>query len=125
MEQKLEKFWWTKKGSYMAYVIREFSGILIAIYVLTSIIFETLVILGPGNVNFVSALYAFRFSALFSVIQYLGLLGAIIHSLTWIPVMAKISPFEFSKKQSIVVTLLLFVLAAIISYLLSITFHAT
>jgi fumarate reductase subunit C len=121
--QKQERFWWTKKSSYILYFIREFSGILIAAYVLTSIIIEAGIGLAPGGSDFAHSAVSFKLSITFLIIQYAGLTGALIHSITWLIIMPTISPIELSRKQQAFGAVILFALAIFFSYILSITFH--
>lgn len=81
-EQKPEKYWWTQSPNYTLYALREFSGILIAIWAIYTVLF-------------------FVFPEFFkptatSIIHTLGLTGAIIHTLTWLWTMPKLLPQKIS-----------------------------
>lgn len=81
-EQKPGKFWWTQSPNYILYALREFSGVLIAIWA----IYTTLVLIFPG----------FFAPTVITLITIIGLTGAIIHSLTWLWVMPKLLPQKLS-----------------------------
>lgn len=122
--QKQERFWWTKKSSYLLYFIRELSGLLIAVYVLASIMILAGIKLGQNGSAFSHFLESFNSSTFYLIIQYAGLIGALIHSITWLLIMPTISPIELSRKQQIIGAIILFAMAISFSYILSITFHA-
>ena len=122
--QEQERFWWTKKTSYFTYFVREMSGALIALYVLTAIGHEAFSILLADNLQLAANLNDFRHSFPYYAIQYSGLAGELIHSISWLIIMPSISPFELSKKQQIAGIVILIASAAAFSYMVSVTFHS-
>ncbi len=81
-EQKPGKYWWTQSPNSMVYAMREFSGVLIAIWAIYTLLF-------------------FAFPEFFKptikiFIEALGLAGAIIHTLTWLWAMPKLLPQKLS-----------------------------
>lgn len=94
LEQKPGHFWWTKNHRYTLYIIREFSAVLILIGLISIIV----------NVvdNKIEGTKVMFMSPLDTILGFIGLLGAIIHSLTWLWVMPKISPIPLPKTVQII-----------------------
>jgi fumarate reductase subunit C len=94
LEQKPGHFWWKQNHRYTLYIIREFSSVLILIGLISII----------ANVidNKISGTKVMTLSPLDTLLGYIGLFGAIIHSLTWLYVMPKISPIPLPKTVQIV-----------------------
>lgn len=97
--QKISRFWWTKNPRTILYFIREATGIVIALY-------------------FISYIFAaweygsFRYNDYpkdFGVMAFFGFIAAVIHTLTWFWVTAKITPF--SRSLFAHVTIFLFLIA--------------
>lgn len=85
LEQKPGHLWWTNNPRTVIYFIREFSAILILIWILGML---ALVFLFPKNAGGI---------ALF--LTYVGLAGAVIHSVTWLAAMPQILPFKLDKSR--------------------------
>lgn len=104
-EQKTSPFWWTGNIRYIVYFLREFTGVLIAIY---TIFFLTKSIFDP-TLAFVNTLS-------FHIVSWIGLAGAIFHAITWFWVTVKISPIPLKKSAQVFFFLLLLTLWGILSY---------
>jgi fumarate reductase subunit C len=89
LEQKPGHFWWTRNARTMIYFIREFSAILI----LASIIGATSIMFG------LIKLTPEQYGNILLPLLYIGLAGALIHSVTWLAAMPKILPFKLNKFQ--------------------------
>lgn len=94
LEQKPGHFWWTKNHRYTLYIIREFSAVLILIGLISIIV----------NIvwNNVEGTKVMSHSAIDNICAGIGLTGAIIHSLTWLWVMPKISPIPLPKALQVI-----------------------
>lgn len=114
LEQKPGHFWWTKNHRYTLYIIREFSAVLILIG-LISIIANII----WNNVEGTKVMYH---SALDTVGAGIGLIGAVIHSLTWLWVMPKISPFPLPKTVQVISYFILVIGTAVASIMGIFTF---
>jgi fumarate reductase subunit C len=108
-ETKWEKYWWTKKASYMGFFIRELSSIPIVIYIIFLLISTYFQINGetPAIIK-----------TLTLPAQIIGFLGAIIHSLTWLPAVSKTLPIELSEAQEKIINVIVFTSWIILSYLI-------
>lgn len=87
LEQPLKPKWWRATDGYKTYHLREFSGILIAVWCLYYLNIPTwfgLTITNPW--------YGYMMNTL-------GLAGAVIHSSTWLSIMPKLTPFNLNAKQ--------------------------
>lgn len=93
LQQKPNHLWWTKNPRYFIYFLREFSGVLIAFYILGILYF------GQS-----------------SWLTWIGLTGAIIHTLTWLYVMPRLLPFKLSKMQQKVAYVLFLGIWLAVSY---------
>lgn len=88
LEQKPGPKWWKATEGYRAYYLREYSGILIAVWGIFYLqIPERIFGLTITNQYYIYALHA------------IGLLGAIIHSSTWLTMMPKLLPLELNERQ--------------------------
>lgn len=94
LEQKAGHWWWTKNPRYFLYFLREFSGVLIALYLVGMTFFPH------------------------PYFHYLGLIGSLIHSVTWLSVMPQLLRWKPSKLQKNVIHILLLSAWLIISYLI-------
>lgn len=101
LEQKPGHFWWAINHRYTLYIIREFSAVFILIG-LVSIIVNII----DNNLEGTKAMIL---SPLDTILGFIGLVGAIIHSLTWLWVMPKISPIPLPKAVQIISYFLLII----------------
>ncbi|HMR00944.1 MAG TPA: hypothetical protein PKA32_00995 [Candidatus Gracilibacteria bacterium] len=87
LEQKLEPKWWKRSEGARAYHLREFSGILIGVW---CIYFLNI----PATLGFTiqSPWYGF-------IMNGIGLVGAILHSSSWLKIMPKLTPFNLKDQQ--------------------------
>jgi fumarate reductase subunit C len=85
LEQKPGHLWWTRNPRTLLYFVREFSAILILTWILGSLILSFFF---PKNSDGIALFFT-----------YLGLIGAIIHSITWLAAMPQILPFRLNKSQ--------------------------
>ena len=85
LEQKLGPKWWNETEAYKLYHLREMSGVIVALWCIYYI--ATALGLNISNPYYVYAINIF------------GLLGAVIHSSTWLGIMPQLTPFNLSKKQ--------------------------
>jgi fumarate reductase subunit C len=108
-EQHWEPLWWTKKPAYIAFFVREISGLLIAIYILYLFIVSAY----PSYLQTPEIL-----KNIATPIQIIGLIGALIHTLTWLGVMPKILPLTLTEKQEKTATILIFAFWLIFSFFL-------
>ncbi len=105
IQNKPGEKWWNEKPSYRLYYIREYSGILIALWALYWIGFSIAILIARilieylpetntafGHILFLPLKYYFLFTAI-------GLAGAVIHTITWLQSMPNIFPFRLSKFQ--------------------------
>jgi fumarate reductase subunit C len=106
-EQKLSHFWWTGNIRYLIYFLREFTGVLIALY---TIFFLAQAIFDP-TLSFVKE-YSFR------IVSWIGLAAAIFHTITWFWVTVKISPIPLKKPLQVFFFLILIILWLTFSYFL-------
>ena len=97
--QKISRFWWTKNPRTILYFIREATGIVILLFFISYIF--TAWEYGRLNHN--------EYVKDFGALGILGLIAAIIHTLTWFWVTAKITPFSRSLLAR--VTIFLFLIA--------------
>lgn len=88
LEQKPGPKWWNETELYKAYQLREFSGILIFIWCMYYI--ATYVGLNIENQYYIYGINA------------VGLLGAILHSSSWLSIMPQLTPFNLNKKMQTV-----------------------
>ena len=87
LQQPLQPTWWKQTEGARAYHLREFSGILIAlwcIYFLNIPATLGLTITSPWYSNIMNAI---------------GLVGAILHSSSWLKIMPKLTPFNLTNQQ--------------------------
>lgn len=117
--QKLPSLWFTQNIRYFVYFLREFTGILIAIWVINLILaFFVMNIEGGRNVfsNFRledKLFYTLRYT------NYIGFFAAIFHSLTWLYVMTKLSPIPLkgiSQKLAYAVLIIIWLSLSYITY---------
>lgn len=93
LEQKPGPKWWKETPGYKTYYLREFSGILIFIW--------CVYFLGTFmGFNIPNSYYHYG-------INIVGLLGAVIHSSTWIGIMPQLTPLNLNKSQQTAIYLLL------------------
>ncbi|PJC37140.1 hypothetical protein CO046_01985 [Candidatus Peregrinibacteria bacterium CG_4_9_14_0_2_um_filter_53_11] len=97
--EKQSAFWWTRNLASTIYFVRELTGVGIAAYLLYFLGFA---VSDPG-LTFTSATH-------FNVISYIGLGASIFHTLTWLRVTAKVTPFDLSRS----VQLTLFALSLVV-----------
>lgn len=93
LPQKLPRLWFTQNIRYFVYFLREFTGILIAIWVINLILanFASVAFQARGN----HIIYPTLADHLYGALKYtnqIGFYAAIFHSLTWLYVMTKLSP---------------------------------
>lgn len=86
VEWKPKPTWWAQDGTGWLYFLREFTGVLIALYMVTFIVAWWQ---EPGG-QFVGEFW-------FKVVSEVGLAGAVFHSLTWFAVSLKVTPFDLPK----------------------------
>lgn len=103
LHQQPGHFWWTRNPRYIIYFLREFSGVLIAIYILTlltlyAILFYKSTFIGMTNHPLYGVAQSLH-AALNGWIGYVGLAGALIHTLTWLYVMPQLLPIKLSALQ--------------------------
>ncbi|MDP2625059.1 MAG: hypothetical protein Q8P27_02630 [Candidatus Peregrinibacteria bacterium] len=79
-------FWWTRNVTAVIYFLRELTGVGIAIYMVTFVLAFYLDPVGE-----------FVTSTWFYIISWMGLVSAIFHSLTWLAVTLKVTPFDLPK----------------------------
>jgi len=91
--QKPEKYWWNQSFNSRLYCIREYSSLLIA----TWAIYQLLTLLFHYD-------FLLKSNPIFTAI---GLLGAIIHSITWLVVMPKLVPFKLTLTLHIILFIVL------------------
>ncbi|MEK7524414.1 MAG: hypothetical protein AAB588_05300 [Patescibacteria group bacterium] len=106
-EQKQSPFWWTRNPQTVVYFLRELTGVFIALYVM---IFLTLA-MTDATLNFSRGIF-------FKTISWIGLIAAVIHTLTWFWVTVKITPVLLPKWMQLFLFLLLVVAWLIGSYFL-------
>lgn len=109
-EQKRALNWWLKEASYIAYVIREISGLMIAPYIILQIILLT-----ASTSGIIPPPLSLNLSLPLGIIAFIG---AVIHSLTWIGVMPLIFPIDLTKRSRAIVTIMLILIWLLISYLI-------
>ncbi len=102
--QKPEKLWWTKSSNSILYAIREYSAVPIA----TWAIFTLLFYLFPENFN----------SFTRTLINSIGLIGALAHTISWLQVMPKLLPFKLTKFISTIIFGVLIIICIILSDLI-------
>jgi len=103
LERKPGHLWWMKSPRKFMYFVRECSAFLILIWligpVLDGILFK------PLSINAIN------------IVNYIGLTGAIIHSITWLAALPKIFPFRLNKTQQILAYFLLLIIVISITLL--------
>jgi fumarate reductase subunit C len=124
LEQKLSRTWWTKNIRYFLYFIREFSGVLIALFTISFIAIVSIDQIGTKFNLQNLQISGFLKSIPFQIIEYLGLAGAVIHTLTWLSVMPKISPIKLPETQQKIAYLALIAVWLGISLIIISTIHA-
>jgi fumarate reductase subunit C len=97
--------WWASDRTGWLYFLREFTGVLIAFYMLTFIVAWWQ---EPGGL-FVGERW-------FKVVSAIGLVGAVFHSLTWFAVSVKVTPFDLPKWLERVGLLAMILVWSAISY---------
>lgn len=97
--------WWKEKPAYEIYYFREYSGILIAIWGLywiwfiCAILFSRIILTYFPGIDTVFKYILFIPLKYYSLFNFIGFAGAIIHTITWLGVMPEILPFNLSGKQ--------------------------
>lgn len=117
LPQKLHRLWFTQNIRYLVYFLREFTGILIAIWVIHLILanFASVAFQTRGN-NFIYPTIASR---LFHALKYtnpIAFYAAIFHSLTWLYVMTKLSPIPLKGIWKIIAYTTLIAVWLVLSY---------
>jgi len=100
LEQKPGASWWTKNPRTTLYMIRELSCVPIAFATLTLATVVILPVLAYSIFNsppLLNAANNFTQSDIFKVIMIIGLVGAVVHTLTWLSVMPQILPVKLPK----------------------------
>ncbi len=119
-DNKQEPLWWTKNITYVTYMVREGSSLLIGVYALFSILY---ILLFYTPLETLAKWAHPAFDPLYKVIAMIGLAGAIIHSITWLAVMPTILPLKMPKAAQYFITLCLIGLWLAGSYYLSKTLY--
>lgn len=86
LEQKPGPGWWKETEGYRTYHMREFSGVLIALWLL---FFLNI----PYHLFGVTITNPFYINGM----HIIGLIGAVIHTSTWLKIMPQITPFDLNK----------------------------
>ncbi len=102
--QKTEKLWWTKNSNTILYAVREYSALPIATWAIFTILFYIF----PENFN----------SSTKTLINTIGLIGALAHTITWLQVMPKLLPFPITKTILKIIFGLLIIIWLILSDLI-------
>lgn len=84
----LARWWWTKKLTYFVYFVREFTGVVIATY-----IFYLLYLYAKYDPGYFKELHLFR------PFTWIALIFALIHTVTWLYVTARIVPVRVGRVQ--------------------------
>ncbi len=106
--------WWKEKPSYKIYYLREYSGILIAIWgiywlwFISAIILSQIILTYFPDINPIFKYIIFIPLKYYFALNSIGLIGGIIHAITWLGVMPKITPLNLSKNQKHLTFALLF-----------------
>lgn len=83
LDQKPQPNWWKETEGYQAYRLREYSGVLVSVW---AIFFIFSFVTHPPLI-FLYILHA------------AGLIGAAIHTSTWLSLMPKLTPFALNEEQ--------------------------
>lgn len=92
LQQKLKKQWWKETPGYKKYHLREYSGILIAAW---AIFYVCATLLNLHNSPFTF------------LIHTIGLIGAIIHTSSWLSIMPQLLPIQLNVQQQKITFILL------------------
>jgi fumarate reductase subunit C len=106
---RLDKFWWLRRGKYVAVFLRELSSVFILLYVLLY-----LWILSGANGEATTVAREFG-TAPFLVISLVFLAFSVYNSITWFFLFSKVTPnrfgpFELKKNQVVVLQVVVFLL---------------
>lgn len=91
-EQKLGHFWWKQNARYTVYIVRELSGVMIAIFIIGAFIH-----------SFVNMFGWIQTSVIPLWLSSIGMAGALIHTVTWLYVMPQLLPFKLTPFQQKIV----------------------
>ncbi|MBD3328619.1 hypothetical protein GF340_04940 [Candidatus Peregrinibacteria bacterium] len=80
-----KKNWWKEKNSYKAYAVREITGTMLTVWATLSLVFLFFTLM---NWNFL------LLNTYIYFLNIVGLIAAIIHSLTWFAASTMILPFN-------------------------------
>lgn len=106
-EQKLGHFWWKQNLRYTIYIVRELSGVMIAIF-----------IFGMFIHSFLNSLGWIASSEAPFWLATIGMTGALIHTITWLYVMPQLLPFKLTPVQQKIVYVFLLGIWLALSYLM-------
>jgi fumarate reductase subunit C len=109
LEQKPGHLWWADNRHAFLYFVREMSAVLILVWLLGTII---LLLSFPASPPMNAAL----------ALTYVGFVGAIIHSVTWLAVLPKLLPFRLNEAQQAAVFAFLLAACIVIALLTNYVF---
>ncbi len=95
LEHSLSRLWWTKNIRYFVYFVREFSGVVIALYTLYLLYMMATrdVVSITGTASTIASIELnFINSRLFHALTGIALMASLFHSISWFYVMAKLTP---------------------------------
>lgn len=109
-EEKRPANWWLKESSYTGFFVREISGLFIAIFALN---YTAYLFFAAQNMTVPTII-----TALHLPLAVIGLIAALIHTFTWLPVMPKIVPLNLSIFRTSVAIISLLLVWLAVSYVL-------
>lgn len=93
----ISRLWWLKNIRYFIYFVREFSGVVIAGYMFYLMYLMIRLKFGLYKEGEIPMVNPFHYFGSFVPISFVAFIFALFHALTWLYVMAKITPVKIGR----------------------------